>query len=63
MKCSSKLMKARKAETLFTCPELFDYQKEHSEKLITSLLVNGSSYWFNHIWFLYVLVNETGISF
>ena len=41
MKCSSKLMKARKAETLFTCPELFDYQKEHSEKLITSLLVNG----------------------
>ena len=41
MKCSSKLMKSRKAETLFTCPELFDYQKEHSEKLITSLLVNG----------------------
>jgi superfamily II DNA or RNA helicase len=34
-------MKSRKAETLFTCPELFDYQKEHSEKLITSLLVNG----------------------
>ena len=41
MKCSSKLMSAKKATTQSTCPKLFDYQKSHSEKLITSLLVNG----------------------
>jgi superfamily II DNA or RNA helicase len=41
MKCSSKSTKQQTQATQSTCPKLFDYQKEHSEKLITSLLVNG----------------------
>lgn len=41
MKCSSKSIKRHPAKTPFTCPKLFDYQKEHSERLIDSLLVNG----------------------